>query len=192
MRRYLRSVACLLLVVVLSGSVVAQQAGSAQQTTGQQAGSVPQAAAADVKTVDGIIKAVYDVISGAAKQQRDWKRFRSLFLPAARLIPTPAKASPNVGRRPLTVDEYIERSEPFMLKEGFFESELSRRTEQFGNIAHVWSTYESRNARTDKPFARGINSIQLIYDGERWWVMNLMWQGESPEMPLPEKYLKGE
>lgn len=191
MRQVLRGVACLLFIAALSGFAIAQQSDSGQHPPAkEQGGTASEAVAADVKTIDGIIKAVYDVISGPAKQPRDWQRFRSLFLPAARLIPTPAKASPNAGRHPLTVEEYIERSEPFMLKEGFFESEIARRTEQFGNIAHVWSTYESRNGPGEKPFARGINSIQLINDGERWWVMNILWQGESPETPLPEKYLQ--
>lgn len=192
MRRYVRLAVLAAVVAGLGSSTMAQQANAGQAPTQEQRRAAPEteAAAADVKSIDGIIKAVYDVISGPAKQQRDWRRFRSLFLPGARMIPTPAKASTNAGRHPLTLDEYIERAEPFMLKEGFFESEIARRTEQFGNIAHVWSTYESRNVPGAKPFARGINSIQLIYDGERWWVMNILWQGESPEAPLPEKYLQ--
>lgn len=170
-------------ILVVSVFAAAQAGPPAQQ---QQ----EKAKEADVKSVDGIIKAVYNVISGPAKQPRDWNRFRSLFLPGARLIPSAGKASANANRHMLSVEEYIERSEPLMLKEGFFESELARRTEQFGNIAHVWSTYESRNAPGEKPFARGINSIQLIHDGERWWVLNILWQGESLDQSLPEKYLQ--
>lgn len=76
-------------------------------------------------------------------------------------------------------------------QEGFFETEIARRTEEFGNIVHVWSTYEARHKADDsKPFMRGINSIQLINDGKRWWVMTIMWQAENPDSPLPEKYLK--
>ena len=190
MRRCLRGVVLAACVAALGGSTLAQQAGTGQQTPAQQGGAAPQAAAADVKSVDGIIRTVYDVISGPAKQARDWNRFRSLFLPGARMIPSAAKPSANANRHMLSIEEYIERSDPLMLKGGFFESELSRRTEQFGNIAHVWSTYESRNAPGEKPFARGINSIQLIHDGERWWIIDIMWQGELPDRPLPKKYLK--
>jgi hypothetical protein len=76
-------------------------------------------------------------------------------------------------------------------KEGFFERESARKTEAFGQIAHVFSTYESRHAAEDaKPFQRGINSIQLMNDGKRWWIVTIFWQGEDEKNPLPEKYLK--
>jgi len=91
----------------------------------------------------------------------------------------------------LAVDDYIERSSPFFEKEGFYEKEASRQTEMFGNIAHVFSTYESRHGPDDaKPFQRGINSMQLMNDGKRWWVVTIFWQGEDEKNPLPEKYLK--
>jgi hypothetical protein len=91
----------------------------------------------------------------------------------------------------LDVDGYIERSRDYLEKNGFFEKEIARRTEQFGHIAHVWSTYESRHHEDDpQPFMRGINSIQLLYDDSRWWIVTVYWQHESPEDPIPEKYRK--
>jgi hypothetical protein len=84
---------------------------------------------------------------------------------------------------------FIARSAPYSEKDGFFEKEIARRTEQFGHIAHLWSTYESRHAAEDpEPFMRGINSIQLFYDGSRWWIVTIYWQHESTEHPIPEKY----
>jgi len=132
------------------------------------------------------------VISGPAGKKRDWERFRSLFYPGARLIP--AGKRPNeteVRARVLTPDEYIERSAPFVEKEGFFERGVSNKVDRYGNIAHVFSTYESRhNANDAQPFQRGINSFQLVFDGKRWWVMTILWQGETPENPIPAEYLK--
>jgi hypothetical protein len=147
---------------------------------------------ADVSSLDAIMKAVYDVISGDAGKARDWDRFRSLFYKDARLIPTGKNAQTGVvGARALTPEDYIKRSEPFLLKEGFFEREIARRVETYGNITHVFSTYESRHALADKePFIRGINSFQLLNDGKRWWVITIYWQGETPDNPLPKKYLK--
>jgi hypothetical protein len=146
---------------------------------------------ADVNSIDAIIAAVYDVISGSVGKKRDWDRMRSLFVPGARLIPTSLRQAGGYGARVLTVDEYIERASGFFEKEGFFEREAARRTEEFGQIAHVFSTYESRHAPDDaKPFQRGINSIQLMNDGKRWWVVTIFWQGEDEKHPLPEKYLK--
>jgi len=153
--------------------------------------TTPAANPADVATMDSIIAAVYDVISGPAGKKRDWDRMRSLFLPGARLIPTGARPNGAYGSRVVTVDEYIERSSRFFEKEGFYEREAARITEQFGQIAHVFSTYESRHAPEDaKPFQRGINSIQLMNDGKRWWIVTIFWQGEDEKTPLPEKYLR--
>jgi hypothetical protein len=153
--------------------------------------TTPQANPADVASIDAIVAAVYDVISGPAGKKRDWDRMRSLFIPGARLIPTGPRPTGEYGSRVLSVDDYVQRSSPFLEKEGFFEKEVARRAETFGQIAHVFSTYESRhNADDAKPFARGINSIQLMNDGKRWWIVTIFWQGEDPKNPLPEKYLK--
>jgi hypothetical protein len=154
---------------------------------------MPAANPADVASMDAIIAAVYDVISGPAGKKRDWDRMRSLFTPGARLIPTGPRPGGGWGSRALTVEEYISRASGFLEKEGFFEREVARRTESFGNIAHVFSTYESRHAAGDaQPFQRGINSIQLMNDGTRWWVVTIFWQGEDKQNPLPAKYLKSE
>ena len=135
--------------------------------------------------------AVYDVISGPAGKKRDWDRMRSLFMPGARLIPTGPRPGGGYGSRALLVEDYVTRGTPLFEKEGFFERESARRTETFGQIAHVFSTYESRHAPEDaKPFQRGINSIQLMNDGKRWWIVTIFWQGEDEKNPLPEKYLK--
>jgi hypothetical protein len=92
----------------------------------------------------------------------------------------------------LDVDGYITRVEPFFAENGFYEKEIARRTEQLGQIAHVWSTYESRHNPDDpEPFMRGINSIQLFNDGKRWWIVTVYWQHESANSPIPEKYLPG-
>jgi len=154
--------------------------------------TVKEADPADVSTMDGIMKAVYDVISGEAGKPRDWDRMRSLFYKDARLIPSGKNPQTGVvGARSASVDEYIKRNEPFFAKEGFFEREIARRTDIYGNIAHVFSTYESLHSLSDKkPFARGINSFQLLNDGKRWWILTIYWQAETPENPIPKEYLK--
>ena len=146
---------------------------------------------ADVSSIDAIVRAAYDAISGAAGEKRDWDRERSLYHPGARLIPT-AKPGTNDDLAPqiLDVEGFIARVEPYFAEHGFFEKEIARRTEQFGHIAHVWSAYESRHSEDDpEPFMRGINSIQLFYDGTRWWILSIYWQHETAEDRIPEKYL---
>jgi hypothetical protein len=146
----------------------------------------------DVESIDAIIAAAYDVISGPAGKKRDWDRERSLFYPGARLIPTasvPGRNDVDLEPQVLDVEAYIARVEP-LLQKGFYEREIARRTEQFGRIAHVWSSYESRYDSNDAaPFMRGINSFQLFNDGQRWWILSIYWQHENVKYLIPGKYL---
>ena len=147
---------------------------------------------ADVESIDAIITAAYDGISGPAGKKRDWDRERSLYFPGARLIPTgkPGELD-KLAPQLLDIEGFIARVEPYFEKEGFYEKEIARRTEQLGQIAHAWSTYESRHDPSDpEPFMRGINSIQLFHDRKRWWIVNIYWQQENVRAPIPEKYLQ--
>jgi hypothetical protein len=153
--------------------------------------SWPEAKPSDVNSIDSITAALYDVISGPKGQARDWDRMRSLFLPDGRLIPS--RTDRNTHRTDavvLTLEGYIQRASPRMSAEGFFEHGIHNQVEQFGNIAHVWSTYESRHAKVDaKPFDRGINSIQLMKSGNRYYIIEIVWDSETPASPIPKQYL---
>ena len=155
----------------------------------QEPVKTPAARAEDVKSIDAIVAALYDVISGPAGQKRDWDRMHSLFVPGARLIPAVPSAT-GASARVLDVQGYIDRSGTNLERNGFFEHEIARRQETFGNIAHVFSTYESRHTAADPaPFARGINSIQLLKDGDRWWVVTVYWDSERAGNTIPAEYL---
>lgn len=183
---------CLLSVTALAQSQTGQTSSSAPKAP-EPAKAAPKLIPAkpeDVSSMDGILAALYNVISGPAGKKRDWDRFRSLFAPGARLIPTAKAPDGSLMPRVIDPEGYIERSSPFFDKNGFYESEVSRKVEQFGAIAHVFSTYESRHAPEEKPFSRGINSIQLFNDGKRWWVVTIFWDSERDGLALPEKYLK--
>ena len=175
----------LALAFVLAAPAVAQ-------TTAPTGGTVPTASPADVASVDAIVAALYDVISGPARQARNWDRFRSLFVPEAKLIPTGfPEGSPKGRARFLSVEDYIAGSGKAIEERGFFEREIGRVSERFENIVHAFSTYESRQAADGPVTQRGINSIQLTWDGERWWVTNIMWRGVGPDAEIPAKYLTG-
>ena len=165
-------------------------AAPAQQTPAP-APEIPPANPADVKSLDAIIHAVYDVISGPVGQKRDWNRFRSLFIPGARLIPAgPKREGAGYAVRVLSAEDYVARVQNPFNQQGFYETEAARTVEQWGNIAQVFSTYESRHAPGDQPFQRGINSFQLLNDGQRWWVVTIYWQGETKDVPIPPEFLK--
>ena len=145
---------------------------------------------ADVASQDAIISALYEVISGDKGVKRDWERFEYLFTPEARLIPSGKNQAGKFGYRIITPKEYGENNGPWLEENGFFEKETHRKMETYGSLCHIWSTYDSYHASTDTtPFTRGINSIQLMHDGERWWIMQIYWLGETEETPLPAAYL---
>ena len=153
------------------------------------AGSMPtKAPCPSTKTLDDLAVAIYVNVSGPYGQDRTC--FREMFLPDARLSPiSKAKDSSTYAARNLTVEDWISA----IAKRGsgnFFEKATVNKVEQYGSLAHIWSTYESRHALNDAaPFARGINSIQAVFDGTRWKVQAILWQAETPETPLPAKYL---
>jgi hypothetical protein len=149
------------------------------------------AATKDVESVDAIVAALYNVISGAAGEARNWNRMRSLFLPEGKLVATAVRPTGEIVKRVLTVEDYISQSGPSLEKNGFFEKEIHRKQEVYGHIAHCFSTYESRRTASDaEPFMRGINSIQLYNDGKRWWILTVFWQSENKDLLIPKEYLK--
>jgi hypothetical protein len=155
--------------------------------------SPPPAAAADVRSMDAIMHAIYDVISGPAGN-RDWNRFYSLFAPGGRMIPTRRAApdsSPHVV--PMTPQEYAQRAGPILAKDPFYEKEISHSVDMFGAITQIFSTFASRRAPDDaKPFARGINSVQLFNDGKRWYIVTIYWDYEHAGNAIPARYLTAE
>jgi hypothetical protein len=176
-----------------TGAAMAADQAPASPPPAAQPAPAPVAAAraADVESIDGIVAALYDVISGPAGKPRDWDRMRSLFAPEARLMIAVPHPDGSFALRTLTVEDYIGRNSKAFATMGFFERELARTSDSFGQIAQVFSTYESRHAAGDaKPFQRGINSLQLVNDGKRWWVVNVVWRAEDERLPLPERYLR--
>jgi hypothetical protein len=146
--------------------------------------------APDYATLDTTVKALYDAVSGPAGP-RDWGRIKALF-PENGMLRAVVRARDGSRRTvEMTPDQYIVRNKPAFEQGGFYESEIHRKTEQFGDVANVWSTYAARREPTGEVFMRGINTIQMRFDGKRWWIVSILWQAESPDMPLPKEYLPG-
>jgi hypothetical protein len=173
-------------------AAAASSTAAAGQEAAKTAAPRPAAKPEDVSSPDAILAATYDVISGPPGE-RDWNRFNSLFLPDARLIATGTSKKDGKQRIDSFPPEgYAKMAGGYFKEHGFFEREIGRKAERYGNIMQIFSTYESRNAKEDKdPFARGINSFQLYYDGTRWWVVTIFWEEESPTTPIPQEFLNG-
>ncbi|MFZ1808824.1 MAG: hypothetical protein WAU36_16455 [Cyclobacteriaceae bacterium] len=142
----------------------------------------------DVETKEAIITALYDVISGNPEDDRNWTRFKNLFLPESRLIPTGKNKQGEFTLRAISPEEYIQMFTK-NIKSGFFEKELHHEVEEYGTIAHIFSTYETRETINGPVTNRGINSIQLYNDGNRYFVVTIFWCAESMGFTLPSKYL---
>jgi hypothetical protein len=143
----------------------------------------------DVESIDATIAALYDVITGEPGANRDWDRFRNLFATDARLIPTRKSDSGELIPKPLSPEEYIQLFSS-RISTGFYERELYRKTEEYGTLVHVFSTYETKEKKDGPVTNRGINSIQLFKGKDRYYIVNIFWCAESMGFALPGKYLK--
>jgi len=177
----MRSLALFLLAFTLNG--FAQQSSQAQHV------NIPHVEPRldDVGSIDGMIKAWYDIVTVPKGQTPDWGRDHTLYIDDIRFVEIRQRKD---GLVPHIVShqQFADESAPIAVG-GFYEREIHRVTERFGNIAHVWSTYESRRSADGPVIARGINSIELFYDGRRWWIANAVWDEETPTRPLPKEYL---
>jgi hypothetical protein len=153
-----------------------------------QDASWPAAKPEDVSSASATVKASYDAISCSPGQVLNLDRFRSLFLPHAQLVSVSLKEGHGLAHV-MTMDEFSKMVVGSVGKGGHVEHELAERVEIYGNIANVWSSYESRNTPDDPHIMRGINSIQLFNDGKRWWISGAQWQHETADAPIPAKYL---
>ncbi|MGH9364988.1 MAG: hypothetical protein ACRD1B_06960 [Thermoanaerobaculia bacterium] len=183
----IRRSAVVVVVLLLAAAALAQAP--------QRRREAPPPVPADAASPDAIVAALYAAISHAPDAMPDFERMRGIFLPVGMLVP-PKRPTEDIFTT-LDVDGFAERVKKSAAarKEkgespGFVERELSRRTDCFGNVCQIFSTYESKNSASDeKPIQRGINSIQLVRDGKRWWIASVIWDVERPDNPIPAPYL---
>jgi hypothetical protein len=148
----------------------------------------------DTASIEAIVSALYKGISRESGVYSDWERLRRLFSAGARIIPPSMRGEPpevlDFEAFRQRVDDNVRHLQAEAKDRGFHERELAKRTERFGNIAHVWSTYASRySAKDPEPYTRGINSFQLAYHSGRWWVVTIFWDMERADNPIPLEYL---
>ncbi len=150
----------------------------------------PGADPGDVESVDAIMEALYDVISGPANHPRDWDRFHLLLTPTCQCIPIFRGPDDEHRHRAMSADEFVADSAPYFDQNSFYEIEVARKEERYGNLVHAFSTYHSYHSDEDvEPFQRGINSIQILYEDGRWWITNIAWQPAWHDLAIPDGYL---
>lgn len=167
---------CCLISFLLSFQVFAQTPSAIEADT------------ADVNTVDKLIAAYYNVTSGPAGQ-RDWARYRSLFKPEAQInarVFNPEGRLQYVGG---TLNEYIGQVDEYFTLNGFFEKEIGRSIDEYRDIVHVLSAYDAKLASNQASYHRGVKSLQLVFDQDRWWIVNVLYNNESQRHPIPNELL---
>ena len=144
----------------------------------------------DVSSIEAIVKASYETISGGAGVRRQWGRDESLFDPNVRFVAV--ERDPKSGAivaMITTHEEFVDGTDASLVKDGFTERELGQKIERYGNVATVLSSYEGKNASTGKVVTRGVNIFQLYFDGKRWWILSMVWDQETPANPIPPELL---
>src|ERR1700722_6914521 len=172
--------------LISGGSLMAQTAAPESAQTQQ-----PAAQSADGAVPDEIMGVAYDSISGPATQERDWNRLRSLFLPGAHLIQSAPDKDGKYTTTVLSVDDFVAAATPYFKQNNFFEREIWSHSDRYANIIQRFSTYASSHAQGGEPFARGVNSFQLLYKDGCWWIVTIFWQEEDHDYPIPAKFLPG-
>lgn len=168
----------------LSLALLVAPAAAAQETWEPSREAVEE----DVATLDGIIGAFYDVVSGPAGEARNWARDSTLYLPGVRFVVIGRADDGSPVARNYDHGTWAAGSAE-ALEGGFFEREIHRVTRRFGPLADVFSTYEWSTTEQGPVGGRGVNSIQLFHDGERWWITGASWANEEPGRPIPPEYL---
>lgn len=181
----MRSLRILAIVLALPAALLGQ--------AGPKPTSIPVPAATpravDVGSIDGMVQAYYDVISGPPGKPREWSRDRTLYVPGQRFFAIGRDQDGRVTTSVMDHQQYVDSSDARFVARGFFEKEIHRVAQRFGDIAHVWSTYETREKDNGPVTARGVNSLQLYWDGKRWWIVSSMWTDERPDNSIPKEYL---
>ena len=183
MKRFVSSIASAAVMAAMMVGVTPDMAG-AQEYPLQE----------DVADPEAIVTATYAAIARAPGDNYDWERFSSLFLPGAMLIPNTEQRNGQFDV--LSVQDFIDWIDQFTVPiigtdqdRGFSEDGISNTTERYGDIAHVFSTYEKHFWGDGQNLGRGINTFQLVFNEGRWWIVSIVWDEESGAGPIPGKYL---
>lgn len=177
----MRSISLFLLTLVLSTAALGQTAAKVEIPT------IP-VNPKDVASIDSIIKAFYESISGPAGQPRQWGRDKTLYIPGVKFV-TMSEQNGKIAMRVRDHQQFVDSSNAGLVRDGFYETELGRVERRFGNTAHVLSSYEFRTKLDGPVLGRGVNSIHLVFDGNRWWITHAIWDDERPNNPIPADLL---
>jgi len=180
----------LCMVICAAGLPAAVSSGAAQTKPGVHVEIPVVAARPEDVTLESIVKADYESISGGVGVSRQWGRDQSLYDPHARFVGLGTDPqSGAITSSSFNEQEYADESDAVFVREGYTERELAHSIHRFGNVATVLSSYEGKSSLTGKVLSRGVNIYQLYFDGKRWWILSIVWDDERPGNPIPPELL---
>jgi hypothetical protein len=140
----------------------------------------------DVSSIESIVKADYESISGGVGVARQWARDLTLYDPNARSFEasTDPKTHAVTTWTP-TSQEYTDATDAQFVHSGFSEHEVAHKIYRYGNVATDFSSYEGKLATSDKLASQGVNIYQLYFDGKRWWISAVSWDGNLDPHTIP-------
>lgn len=180
---FVRWPASLLLLSMLTAMPALSQAE--EKTRAEQPACGTQPADPAAANPEGLVRALYEIVSGPANSARDWARLERLHAPGAMITPTQHRTTTAFAAAPQALSKFIELNKRLFSDRGFYEREFFQRVQRFGHIAHVWSGFETREHPEGRVERRGINSFQLLNDGQRWCVLSATWDNETSDHPIP-------
>ncbi len=172
----------LLLLSVLAAAPLSVRA--AGETRAAQAACGMQPSDPVAASPGSLVRALYTIVSGPAGSAKDWARLERLHAPGALITPTQHGNAIAFAAAPQSLARFIGLNVRLFAQRGFYERETFQRVQRFGHVAHVWSGYETREHPQGPVEGRGINSFQLLHDGQRWCVLSATWDTDTPDHPL--------
>ena len=152
--------------------------------------SQKQPRAEDVSSIDGMVKAYYEVVSGPAGRPRDWGRDATLYIPGVRFVVFNKDKNGKTTAQSMSHQEFVDASDAAMVGKGFYEHEIHRITHRAGDVAHVFSTAENALSPNGPPQGHSIDSLEMYWDGSRWWITSAnVWEVDPKAPPLPKEFL---
>ena len=147
---------------------------------------------AAVKSIDGILKKMLNIISGEKGKIRDWESFRNLFLLTANftVLNNAVPNNKDSFAQPVetvNLEEFIKLMHDEYYDAGYLEFETGKTVDQYNGLASVFQSFYGKDS--DNHEEKGINSYQLVFFKNRWWIANLVWVTASNGAPIPQKYL---
>ncbi|WP_430412438.1 hypothetical protein [Kordia sp.] len=141
-----------------------------------------------VKTIDGVLTKMLTIISGEKGKKRDWKALENLFLPSATFSVRSPDKSYETQFETVNLEDFIESLKDSYYDNGFYEVETGKVVNEFNGVANVFQSFYGKDSEGNEE--RGINSYQLVYLKNRWWIANMVWTFETDEVKIPKKYIR--